>query len=1245
MLCPGNDGMKFVGLSEETFLDHIRNKHGDKVARRRPEKLRRECRICCDHFGTDAELGAHITSQHTNNKSLPFAGCGPKDDNSGESDDDDIFMERSVKRKAGPRRSPPASPSIPPPPPVKLVKPASSHAARSSQDWQAETDRFLNQINLSRRSISRRKNEDYNSSDDEDQGQASSYLPHKRPRLESSERCALCDEIHSDMPRHLARSHRKVCFSVPGNDKMAWLRLKEAVDYLVSSKGANIMKKDVHELLSERHIYPPTSIECIYCLYCSPPNMIVTDSIDSGDLRTKMFDHMERHEDRHKGDERIFIRHISWGCRLCEKSFISEEEQEGHINRHKRNASFRRSLTPRSAGKRRRSHEEGEVSPSPRSAKPTSSGDSSERQRMPPPPRVHSKDPRRSSSSSLVMEPGPREKFQCRMCSVQYEELAHLTKHLIREHKVYNDTASLMALSVLPSDLRKVSCKYCSTSWTGDPGKAVLRQHRESHPTVHTSINDCYQRECRACPQTFTFAEVSLWNTHMTSAHSSGSPPQKAPPNSVVSDQVQCSYCYDNFNHADLKRHMEKMHVSQSFQCGNCPAIFSTYAKSVRHMDYEHQVPARKAETLIVRPSDLRGIICQKCKWTMYQTGGSDMEEVMEFHYHIKHGISFENGQIMDSRMLQYFCRVCGKDKAYRNLKSLEEHVKEHIQQRKPSAFINSINKHLSSRAFDVIRDQSRDRSDRRPERAEDRRRNGSGDEGRREDRRDRRDSRGGRGWDGGYRDSSGGGRDETRGGARDSFRGGRDDTRGGQRDSGRGGEDWKCPKCSFDNFATRIACKRCGEPGGNGGSRNDFRGRGSRGGGRVGGRGRGYGGDRGRGRGRGGFRQDHGPRPEDWDCPGCKVLNFGNRTDCFRCGLGKNDKPQPKGPSAKDEYRDQIAAMFAQHQQDLLQQEQENQINDSLIMEAYDAVDKIFDVLVDEVFKVVVNEEEEELVGEVLNKNQNGTRGINSLNIEFPESETDQETPTDGVIKDAEALAEEATIEEAREAFVLAPPMYPEVPKTADYDNPGSNSDDDYAPDSPDYTAPMEEDAKPDFAALKAAEAALKEGVDLDLQEEGSEVTSECKLCNFQSKVVFDVYMHLEEEHDKNDCEEGVLRSLVRTIIPMEEKLPEIQPLVQETEDLSASHQKNNSTVEIESSVDVTLSKDVTMDDSHSGHTSEDTDRSASPHITTVDTVESLKEMLAMDGMCKFIVTPELQNTEEYKQFMDEYNKENEEN
>ena len=45
MFCP-DEGLKFVGLSEEIFLDHITNTHGNKVARRKPEKLVRECRIC-----------------------------------------------------------------------------------------------------------------------------------------------------------------------------------------------------------------------------------------------------------------------------------------------------------------------------------------------------------------------------------------------------------------------------------------------------------------------------------------------------------------------------------------------------------------------------------------------------------------------------------------------------------------------------------------------------------------------------------------------------------------------------------------------------------------------------------------------------------------------------------------------------------------------------------------------------------------------------------------------------------------------------------------------------------------------------------------------------------------------------------------------------------------------------------------------------------------------------------------------
>ena len=93
MFCPG-EGMKFVGLSEETFLEHINTKHGTKAPRRKPEKLVRECRICSLSFGTDIELGAHISKRHIDNtnkkKNGAFAGFGPRcqSDDSDSSDDD-----------------------------------------------------------------------------------------------------------------------------------------------------------------------------------------------------------------------------------------------------------------------------------------------------------------------------------------------------------------------------------------------------------------------------------------------------------------------------------------------------------------------------------------------------------------------------------------------------------------------------------------------------------------------------------------------------------------------------------------------------------------------------------------------------------------------------------------------------------------------------------------------------------------------------------------------------------------------------------------------------------------------------------------------------------------------------------------------------------------------------------------------------------------------------------------------------
>ena len=77
--CPG-EGMLFTGLSEAIFLQHITNTHSNKVARRKPEKLRGECRICGEVSATETELEEHINREHLLHRRAPFAGFGPREE-------------------------------------------------------------------------------------------------------------------------------------------------------------------------------------------------------------------------------------------------------------------------------------------------------------------------------------------------------------------------------------------------------------------------------------------------------------------------------------------------------------------------------------------------------------------------------------------------------------------------------------------------------------------------------------------------------------------------------------------------------------------------------------------------------------------------------------------------------------------------------------------------------------------------------------------------------------------------------------------------------------------------------------------------------------------------------------------------------------------------------------------------------------------------------------------------------------
>ena len=114
----GDGGKLFVGMSEESFLEHVSKQHGNKAAMKRPQKLERECRICKEHFEADLPLTRHIKKAHLDigaQNPFPFVGFGPKED---AEEEDDVLVEvvepvsSNKREKAVRRRSTSESDSV-----------------------------------------------------------------------------------------------------------------------------------------------------------------------------------------------------------------------------------------------------------------------------------------------------------------------------------------------------------------------------------------------------------------------------------------------------------------------------------------------------------------------------------------------------------------------------------------------------------------------------------------------------------------------------------------------------------------------------------------------------------------------------------------------------------------------------------------------------------------------------------------------------------------------------------------------------------------------------------------------------------------------------------------------------------------------------------------------------------------------------------------------------------------------------
>ena len=426
-----------------------------------------------------------------------------------------------------------------------------------------------------------------------------------------------------------------------------------------------------------------------------------------------------------------------------------------------------------------------------------------------------------------------------------------------------------------------VCCKYCSRRWVGEPEKAVLRQHREKHAEMITSTNECFQWECRACDFIIPYGEFRAWQSHVKSHES-----EKHIQRKRNTEKIQCSYCSDLLDEEVLKSHVMQYHLTDTFQCGNCLEIFPLKSQAVAHMEKKHGVSTRKAESLIVIPERLAAVSCLQCGWDCL--GGGDRE--IESHVRLKHGTT-------DTSQVQHFCRLCGKNKAFRDQRRLEEHLVDHGGQSRAKRdsreeradwnrnSIKTINKHLTS-SYSASGDNWSQR--RREEPRDESARRSFEDPGRRhreeqEDRMSRVEDRIHRR----SREEYPARREEGNG------RGGRD---GGFARGGRGGGNYRGVRGSGRGFP-----------------------RGGRGGGfSRGGRGGGFPrGGRGRGGGYGGVevRDRYPDKGEDWRCHSCGFQNYSDRMECYRCKTMKSDVPKPPQTNAMDDTRNEIELMMQQLQ------------------------------------------------------------------------------------------------------------------------------------------------------------------------------------------------------------------------------------------------------------------------------------------------------------------------------------------
>ena len=416
--------------------------------------------------------------------------------------------------------------------------------------------------------------------------------------------------------------------------------------------------------------------------------------------------------------------------------------------------------------------------------------------------------------------------------------------------------------------------------------------------------------------------------------------------------------------------------------------------------------------------------------------------------------------------------------------------------------------------------------------------------------------------------------------------------------------------------------------------------------------------------------------REEDWDCPQCKVSNFGNRTECFRCGLAKGSKPEDRVPEVNyvDDYRAQLEALFAQQ------------------VAATEAVGEVIDHVLDKVIGTVIisSGEAEEDTADVAAALQYKCLICNFQNEEkfevyehleeIHKKEEDEfdffvETVDSNVETNASdnVTGEHSSREEAKIDNVAVssndepdqehlPSMDNDERKVADCDEDANIEDpenisndvieksvdtDDYmAPDSPDYNPPM--DLDDDEEEMKPSSDSLLPSADMEADDDVTEVNNSQEASPADNEAA-ETELHAVSQSSQKAAEAEVANDLAvygsKASECAKESVVEesqVQDLIDDGANVEDETAIEGPNLEVEN-----ISKEVSNDGTiELGSSLDAEEETLSPETTTstrsnspvmVNTVEELKKVLVRDDKFKFVVNEEVQKTEEFQKFMAE--------